>query len=51
VQGNAGQVLVYHDVLGIISHSHRKEFIPIFCKKYAQVAGRSITQGQLKKEI
>lgn len=33
----SGQVLVYHDMLGMLSHPHHEQFVPKFCKKYAQV--------------
>eukprot|EP00586_Coscinodiscus_wailesii_P022875 CAMPEP_0172499360 /NCGR_PEP_ID=MMETSP1066-20121228/126176_1 /TAXON_ID=671091 /ORGANISM="Coscinodiscus wailesii, Strain CCMP2513" /LENGTH=304 /DNA_ID=CAMNT_0013273063 /DNA_START=28 /DNA_END=940 /DNA_ORIENTATION=+ len=32
-----GQVLVYHDLLGMSSHPHHESFCPKFCKKYADV--------------
>ena len=50
--GTSGQVLVYHDMLGMLSHPHHEAFMPKFCKQYAQV-GHSITQGlgQFKKEV
>lgn len=37
----SGQVLVYHDLLGMVSHPHHEHFAPRFCKQYAQV-GRAI---------
>lgn len=42
--GTSGQVLVYHDMLGMMSHPHHVEFMPKFCKRYADV-GHSITKG------
>ena len=42
--GTSGQVLVYHDMLGMLSHPHHEQFVPKFCKKYAQV-GLAIQQG------
>jgi 3-methyl-2-oxobutanoate hydroxymethyltransferase len=42
--GTSGQVLVYHDMLGMMSHPHHEEFMPKFCKRYAHV-GHSITKG------
>jgi len=47
-----GQVLVYHDMLGMSSHPHHEEFMPKFCKRYAQV-GHAITEGldEFKKEV
>jgi len=48
----SGQVLVYHDMLGMMSHPHHEAFMPKFCKQYAQV-GHAITQGleQFKKDV
>ena len=50
--GTTGQVLVYHDMLGMLSHPHHEEFMPKFCKRYAQV-GHAITDGieQFKQEV
>jgi 3-methyl-2-oxobutanoate hydroxymethyltransferase len=50
--GTSGQVLVYHDMLGMMSHPHHEAFMPKFCKQYAQV-GHSITKGleEFKKEV
>jgi len=47
-----GQVLVFHDMLGMLSHPHHQQFVPKFCKKYAQV-GHSIQEGfsQFKSEV
>ena len=33
----SGQVLVYHDVLGMMHHPHHEMHVPKFCKKYAQL--------------
>lgn len=33
----AGQVLVYHDLLGILHHPHYKQHVPAFCKIYAEI--------------
>ena len=33
----SGQVLVYHDLLGMMQHPHYKQVTPKFCKQYAQV--------------
>ena len=33
----SGQVLVFHDMLGMTSHPHHAQFVPKFCKKYAQL--------------
>ena len=40
----SGQVLVYHDMLGMLSHPHHEQFVPKFCKKYAMV-GHAIQDG------
>ncbi|OSX75636.1 hypothetical protein BU14_0229s0024 [Porphyra umbilicalis] len=32
-----GQVLVYHDVLGMLTHPHHAAVAPRFCKRYADV--------------
>jgi len=42
--GTSGQVLVYHDMLGMLSHPHHEQFMPKFCKRYAQV-GHHIKKG------
>jgi len=42
--GTSGQVLVYHDMLGMLSHPHHEQFMPKFCKQYADV-GHAITRG------
>lgn len=42
--GTSGQVLVYHDMLGMLSHPHHEQFVPKFCKKYAHV-GHTIQGG------
>lgn len=31
------QVLVYHDLLGMLSHPHHAKVTPKFCKQYSQV--------------
>jgi len=43
----SGQVLVFHDMLGMLSHPHHEQFVPKFCKRYAQV-GHTIQQGLLE---
>lgn len=40
----SGQVLVYHDMLGMLQHPHHAQFVPKFCKRYAAV-GDAIRQG------
>jgi hypothetical protein len=42
--GTSGQVLVFHDMLGMLSHPQHEEFVPKFCKKYARV-GHAIQDG------
>lgn len=48
----SGQVLVFHDMLGMTSHPHHEQFVPKFCKKYAQV-GHMIQEGlqEYKKDV
>lgn len=50
--GTSGQVLVFHDMLGMLSHPHHEQFVPKFCKKYAQV-GHTIQASlqQYKAEV
>ena len=47
-----GQVLVYHDMLGMSSHPHHEQFVPRFCKSYANV-GNIIQNGleSFKNEV
>jgi 3-methyl-2-oxobutanoate hydroxymethyltransferase len=40
----SGQVLVYHDLLGMLQHPHHAQFVPKFCKRYASV-GDAIREG------
>jgi 3-methyl-2-oxobutanoate hydroxymethyltransferase len=42
----SGQVLVFHDMLGMLSHPHHEQFVPKFCKRYADV-GHAIQKGLL----
>ena len=42
--GTSGQVLVFHDMLGMLSHPHHEQFVPKFCKKYASI-GHIIQEG------
>ena len=42
--GTSGQVLVFHDMLGMMSHPHHAQFVPKFCKRYAQI-GHTIQKG------
>lgn len=48
----SGQVLVFHDMIGMSSHPHHEHFVPKFCKRYAHV-GHIIQEGllQYKKEV
>lgn len=48
----SGQVLVYHDLLGMTSHPHHEQFTPTFCKRYAKI-GEIISQSleQYKQEV
>mmetsp|Transcript_5857 Transcript_5857/g.11467 ORF Transcript_5857/g.11467 Transcript_5857/m.11467 type:complete len:377 (+) Transcript_5857:190-1320(+) len=50
--GTSGQVLVFHDMLGMLSHPHHDQFVPKFCKKYSNV-GHMIQEGlqQYKKDV
>jgi 3-methyl-2-oxobutanoate hydroxymethyltransferase len=32
-----GQVLVYHDLLGVMHHPHHEKHVPAFCKRYAKL--------------
>jgi len=33
------QVLVYHDLLGLMHHPHHEKHVPSFCKRYAKLGG------------
>lgn len=33
----SGQVLVYHDLLGLQQHPHHEKHVPSFCKRYAAI--------------
>lgn len=37
-----GQVLVYHDVLGMMEHEHYKKVSPKFCKQYASLGTAAV---------
>lgn len=37
--GTDGQVLVYHDLLGMMNHPHHEQHVPSFCKTYLSVGG------------
>jgi 3-methyl-2-oxobutanoate hydroxymethyltransferase len=46
------QVLVYHDLLGMMQHPHHAKVTPKFCKQYAAV-GSIIQEGlqQYRAEV
>ncbi|KAL0714955.1 hypothetical protein Bca4012_021934 [Brassica carinata] len=48
----SGQVLVYHDLLGMMQHPHHAKVTPKFCKQYTQV-GEVINKALLeyKEEV
>ncbi|KAL2892114.1 3-methyl-2-oxobutanoate hydroxymethyltransferase 1 mitochondrial [Bienertia sinuspersici] len=48
----SGQVLVYHDLLGMLQHPHHAKVTPKFCKQYARV-GDVINKAllELKDEV
>ncbi|OIW05378.1 hypothetical protein TanjilG_28843 [Lupinus angustifolius] len=48
----SGQVLVYHDLLGMLQHPHHAKVTPKFCKQYARV-GDNINQAlrQYKEDV
>lgn len=48
----SGQVLVYHDLLGLMHHPHHEKHVPSFCKRYAK-CGEDIHQALLafKNEV
>ncbi|KAF5744397.1 hypothetical protein HS088_TW08G01002 [Tripterygium wilfordii] len=48
----SGQVLVYHDLLGMMQHPHHAKVTPKFCKQYARV-GEVINKALLeyKEEV
>lgn len=48
----SGQVLVYHDLLGMVTHPHHAKVTPKFCKQYARV-GDTITAAlqQYRQEV
>lgn len=48
----SGQVLVYHDVLGVSHHPHFDRHIPSFCKRYARLGGVVFDAlSQFKEEV
>eukprot|EP00981_Chlorochromonas_danica_P000570 scaffold131_cov174-Ochromonas_danica.AAC.7 len=48
----SGQVLVYHDLLGVMHHPHHAKHVPSFCKQYVQL-GEQIHDAllQYKNEV
>jgi 3-methyl-2-oxobutanoate hydroxymethyltransferase len=50
--GTSGQVLVFHDMLGMLSHPHHEAFMPKFCKRYASI-GHEIQVGlkEFKEDV
>lgn len=48
----SGQVLVYHDLLGVMHHPHHAKHVPSFCKQYANM-GEKIHEAllQYKDEV
>ena len=50
--GTSGQVLVFHDMLGMLSHPHHEAFVPKFCKRYARI-GHEIQIGlkEFKEDV
>lgn len=47
-----GQVLVYHDLLGILHHPHYEKHVPSFCKKYSKLGSEIHTSlSQYKDEV
>lgn len=47
-----GQVLVYHDLLGVEHHPHFEKHVPSFCKKYAKLgANIDIALTQYRDEV
>ena len=43
-EGTSGQILVYHDMLGMMQHPRDVQFVPKFCKQFANV-GDFIRKG------
>lgn len=48
----SGQVLVYHDLLGVPHHPHYEKHVPSFCKQYMKL-GKGIHEAllQYKSEV
>lgn len=45
-----GQVLVYHDLLGIQEHPHYEKHVPSFCKRYAHLGHETFTALKAYKD-
>lgn len=46
------QVLVYHDVLGILHHPHYEKHVPSFCKRYSTLGSDiHIALSQYRAEV
>ena len=47
-----GQVLVYHDLLGILHHPHYEKHVPSFCKRYSKLGSEIHTSlSQYREEV
>ena len=47
-----GQVLVYHDILGILHHPHYEKHIPSFCKRYSTLGSNiHVALSQYRTEV
>lgn len=49
----SGQVLVYHDLLGLMHHPHHEKHVPSFCKRYGGTLGTQMHDAlvQYKNEV
>ncbi len=48
----SGQILVYHDLLGMMEHAHHAKVSPSFCKKYANIGENIQTAlNQFREEV
>ena len=50
--GTSGQILVYHDLLGMFQHAHHAKVSPSFCKAYGKI-GAAIQEAlnEYKREV
>ena len=46
----SGQVLVYHDLLGVMHHPHFMKHVPSFCKQYSKL-GSDINNALLQYKV